>query len=227
MIPHIRSQGLHTIDAAWVRGGYVVSRQYQGHQKLSRINMHASGVSRALWPANTWRCIPTSKTAQWRRSLIMGRTTEWSGLQHAVSEHRRALLTALAFLAGGVALAAVALHSASLLLVLFSLWILASLLTLRYAWLLRRLHTKQRRFARKKGLRSLPTLLHFPETPMPATPSVRVLETIDLSTTDVEHFIPLPRSQTFPTPPPHLRKDDSSVDIHAIRAIHADIHANE
>jgi hypothetical protein len=29
----------------------------------------------------------------------------------------------------------------------------------------------------------------FPETPMPATPLIRVLETIDLSTMDVEQFI--------------------------------------
>lgn len=31
--------------------------------------------------------------------------------------------------------------------------------------------------------------LHFPDTPMPATPLIRVLETIDLSSTGVEHFL--------------------------------------
>jgi hypothetical protein len=37
----------------------------------------------------------------------------------------------------------------------------------------------------------LPTLLPFPETPMPmpATPLIRVLETIDLSSTNVKHFL--------------------------------------
>jgi hypothetical protein len=31
--------------------------------------------------------------------------------------------------------------------------------------------------------------LEFPDTPMPSTPLVRVLETIDLSSSDIEHFI--------------------------------------
>ncbi len=34
-----------------------------------------------------------------------------------------------------------------------------------------------------------PLLFPFPDTPMPATPLVRVLETIDLSSTNVEHFL--------------------------------------
>jgi hypothetical protein len=34
-----------------------------------------------------------------------------------------------------------------------------------------------------------PSLLQFPETPMPTTPLVRVLETIDLSSSEVEHFL--------------------------------------
>ena len=38
--------------------------------------------------------------------------------------------------------------------------------------------------------RTLPSL-SFPETPMPATPLIRVLETIDLSSTSVEHFLDL------------------------------------
>ncbi|GCE25966.1 hypothetical protein KDA_14500 [Dictyobacter alpinus] len=35
----------------------------------------------------------------------------------------------------------------------------------------------------------VPGLFHFPDTPMPATPLVRVLETIDLSSTNVKHFL--------------------------------------
>jgi hypothetical protein len=31
--------------------------------------------------------------------------------------------------------------------------------------------------------------MSFPTTPMPATPVIRVLETIDLSSTDIEHFL--------------------------------------
>lgn len=33
------------------------------------------------------------------------------------------------------------------------------------------------------------TQFEFPETPVPATPLIRVMETIDLSSSDVEHFI--------------------------------------
>lgn len=40
-----------------------------------------------------------------------------------------------------------------------------------------------------------PALFSFPDTPMPATPLVRVLETIDLSSTNVKHFLDI-KSQT-------------------------------
>ncbi|HEU5228900.1 MAG TPA: hypothetical protein VFU49_13875 [Ktedonobacteraceae bacterium] len=51
--------------------------------------------------------------------------------------------------------------------------------------------------------RPLPTMT-FPETPMPATPLIRVLETIDLSSTDVEHFLKLEEQaqRTEASPPP-------------------------
>jgi hypothetical protein len=37
--------------------------------------------------------------------------------------------------------------------------------------------------------RRAPTLVRFPETPMPPTPLIRVLETIDLSRVDVESLM--------------------------------------
>ena len=51
--------------------------------------------------------------------------------------------------------------------------------------------------------KALPTMT-FPDTPMPATPLIRVLETIDLSSTDVEHFLELTEQTHRPeaTPPP-------------------------
>jgi len=36
---------------------------------------------------------------------------------------------------------------------------------------------------------SMPEMPRFPDTPVPTTPLVRVLETVDLSQTDVEHFM--------------------------------------
>ena len=41
----------------------------------------------------------------------------------------------------------------------------------------------------KAGKASGYPTLSFPDTPMPATPLIRILETIDLSSTNVEHFI--------------------------------------
>ena len=52
------------------------------------------------------------------------------------------------------------------------------------------------RFAPKKpGRKSLPGKLRAPNTPVPTgAPLVRVLETFDLSQTNVEHFLDLPES---------------------------------
>ncbi|GHO86941.1 hypothetical protein [Dictyobacter formicarum] len=41
----------------------------------------------------------------------------------------------------------------------------------------------------------VPSLFSFPDTPMPSTPLVRVLETIDLSSTNIKHFLDI-KSQT-------------------------------
>lgn len=50
--------------------------------------------------------------------------------------------------------------------------------------------------------RPLPTMT-FPDTPMPATPLIRVLETIDLSSTNVEHFLEMAdRAERTETAPP-------------------------
>src|SRR5207249_126636 len=60
--------------------------------------------------------------------------------------------------------------------------------------LLTRLHRTFRRLAwqRPRQLRSspgFPTLYRSPETPLPSAPLVRVLETVDLSQSNVEHFL--------------------------------------
>lgn len=44
-----------------------------------------------------------------------------------------------------------------------------------------------------------------PATPMPVAPLVRVLETIDLSSTEVEHFIDAPDSQQATLPVDELQ----------------------
>jgi hypothetical protein len=49
----------------------------------------------------------------------------------------------------------------------------------------------------------------FPATPMPSTPLVRVLETIDLSSTDIEHFLDInqPAAQNMPDSQLELSSD--------------------
>jgi len=48
------------------------------------------------------------------------------------------------------------------------------------------LHSKGTSWKHAPGILIMP---HFPETPVPTTPLVRVLETVDLSQTDEEHFM--------------------------------------
>jgi len=57
------------------------------------------------------------------------------------------------------------------------------------------MHAK--RYYKRNTTRFLAKSPSFPETPMPATPLIRVLETIDLSTMDIEHFISdVPQTET-------------------------------
>lgn len=59
---------------------------------------------------------------------------------------------------------------------------------LAHKW--RRYQAKQaRKAAREQKEWQQPRRTNFPETPMPITPLIRVLETIDLSTSSIEHFL--------------------------------------
>ena len=56
-----------------------------------------------------------------------------------------------------------------------------------------------------------PLMPQFPNTPMPATPLIRVLETIDLSSSKVEHFIdPTSKPVTEQPSQQHTPGSDSS-----------------
>lgn len=75
-----------------------------------------------------------------------------------------------------------------------------------------RLNSKPLVAGKPQNKRPLPSMT-FPDTPMPATPLIRVLETIDLSSTNVEHFLELAeraeRAEAAPPSqePPHQQPE--------------------
>ena len=151
-------------------------------QQLQAFARRAARVSKALWPTNVRRSIATSRAAQTRRQLIVS-------------------TPALAMNIVGVTV----LGGASVLLVAAHLWVVVLLFMAVVVVFLFLVMVRRRASSMKRGMnswqygadrRSFPGVLgkaHFPNTPMPVEPPlVRVLETFDLSETNVEHFLDLP-----------------------------------
>lgn len=219
-------------------------------QKSMQKNFYARG-SKAVWPAQSRRCVATGKAAQRRRFVIMAgigcRDTVGSmnmilrhgmhGIYHGVNTLRstpRAMQISIALTACGIAFIVAALYNWGILLghwLIFALFAaLCVLITLiaAYLWFEYRhnQHSQQQSEEHEEALSSVtmhrsialstPTLpgqqlghtlrvmarqtpaktpivssstLSFPETPVPATPLIRVLETVDLSTVNAPHFI--------------------------------------
>ncbi len=151
-------------------------------QQLQAFARRAVRVSRALWPTNVRRAIATDRMAQTRRLLIV--TGRYWRMNLA-----RGVILALAGLGMGVLVAA----RLWLLLVFLSMVMAAIVLLLA---IMRGRGVSMRRTQQGGESRSFPGILsrsHSPNTPMPLEPPlVRVLETYDLSQTDVEHFLDLP-----------------------------------
>jgi hypothetical protein len=152
-------------------------------QQLQAFARRAARVSKALWPTNVRRSIATGRAAQTRRQLILS-------------------TPALTMNVVGITV----LGGASILLVAAHLWLLVLLfITSLVVVFLLLVIVRRRASSMKHGMnswqygaerRSFPGVLgkaHFPNTPMPVEPPlVRVLETFDLSQTNVEHFLELP-----------------------------------
>ena len=154
----------------------------------------ASGVSSALWPSNERHYVATNWFAQQRRFFIM-RGVGWSSVRQHTIHYLRLFysLLLLAFLVTGIVLALFVFQYWTILFILATVWSVLIVFVTRllcdkiYHIALVKLYSK-RRSSRPRS-RPLSVLPQFPETPMPATPLIRVLETIDLSTMDVEQFI--------------------------------------
>lgn len=168
-------------------------------RKLTTFRLHASAVSRALWPASVRRCVETGRAAQ-RRRLIRMKRLRWSELVAEAPPEREcarriyalSLLVMATLAGGGVILITCLLHPWTVLLILAALWLLTAAMAAR---LLSHEVRSMQAFRRsppppvevqQTGPGKTPI---FPMTPVPATPLIRVLETIDLSSGDVEHFI--------------------------------------
>jgi len=192
-------------------GECVVSGMSGDNRKLQLLRQHVSSVSRAAWPASIQHCVATSRAAQRRRSLMIKKSNskKYFRFLHFASfymQYKPILLKLyshllVALLTGSLVLGAYILYQWSTLLILFALCIVTFLVTIQL--LVEDRPSKESTANASQPPRTElpqqpPMALDFPETPMPATPLIRVLETIDLSTSNVEHFITPPPSTQLP-----------------------------
>jgi hypothetical protein len=162
---------------------------------------------------------------------------------------------AISLLVVGILLAMFVLHPWPITILLVLLWVVTTALTMRlwYTCLYMTLTAPRAamriamRTAKRMPKRQLPTIaktrplppMHtvpvtrpqlvtrpsFPSTPIPPTPLVRVLETIDLSTTSVEHFLSL--NQTSDQQVPQAQRGSSLDGIAQQADKHMDVSVNE
>jgi hypothetical protein len=170
-------------------------------RKPQKFRLRASAVSNALWPIDTRR----RNTARRRRFIVMrgfwrSKRAGKAGLRCRVMArvfYVLCIMVATSFVLEGLLLVLFMARPWALLLLLTATWTVS----LSIATQLLHLEIPEAAMSRKatkiKLLRVAeppprfrpPTLLQFPDTPMPATPLVRVLDTIDLSSSEVEHFL--------------------------------------
>jgi hypothetical protein len=153
----------------------------------------------------------------------------------------------ISLLVVGVLLAMFILHPWPVTILLGLLWTVTVALTIQLWYTCLYMALTARRMAKRLPIQHLPTIARtrplspmptipvtrplpgslsisrpgFPATPMPSTPLVRILETIDLSSTNVEHFLEgaqasdqqIPRSQMGPTLDETTRQAGERTDI--------------
>src|ERR1700676_4001609 len=84
-------------------------------KKLQVFRQHASGVSRALWPADMRHSLATSRVAQQRRKLVF-RENWWAKFLATIQASTALTMGVITLLVGGSMLAALLFHSWWLLL---------------------------------------------------------------------------------------------------------------
>ena len=163
----------------------------QQRTSLRTLRQRAGSVSHALWPAHMRRSLATGRAAQWRRLLVLH--SKWGAFLTTIFRFGTSLLLiATSMVIGGAIVAALLLRAWFILLLIVLLLACMTLIIIPpfVMKLARVLH-----FRAGQPTRPLRALPHFPgargepETPLPSAPLVRVLETYDLSESDVQHFV--------------------------------------
>ncbi|HLI08927.1 MAG TPA: hypothetical protein VKV40_20355 [Ktedonobacteraceae bacterium] len=169
----------------------------EDRKQLQVVLPRANGVSSALWPASARRCIATSKEAQRRRYMII------NGKKWMLTP-----LFLIIFVTMAMSAAFVAVLSWHLWFLLPVVALLLVLLNVRtgmdaraiYSRLPGRARLSHAVYSKKtvttsatgsKIVRKVmrPQVQPAPRTPMPELPLVRILETVDLSRSSIEHFV--------------------------------------
>ncbi|MFL5702694.1 MAG: hypothetical protein ACJ8AG_07675 [Ktedonobacteraceae bacterium] len=165
--------------------------EQRAHLRLRTFRQRAGSVSHALWPAHMRRSVATGRVAQGRRRLLL--YSRWGPfLVSCFRWGTPLLMIAISMVVGGTIVAALLLHTwyilivAGLLLTFMTLLIIPpSVLKLSHM-----LHLPEGQPIRPLRSGSIfPGARREPETPLPTAPLVRVLETYDLSETEVQHFV--------------------------------------
>jgi hypothetical protein len=172
-------------------------------KKLQFLAQQASAVSHALWPANVRKGVATGKSAQRRRFMIIN-ASWWPEFLQVAQVLLPLALVFISMVIGGAMVAALTLSVWYLLLVPLTLVVMFLMVlfivayrVLKVDWrhsfqVLWRFHDMDGSdFFLKDELETpFPIGPSSPETPMPEpNPFVRILETYDLSSSDVEHFL--------------------------------------
>lgn len=200
--------------------GGAVSRASGDRRILQVIRPRASSISSALWPASARRCVATGRVAQQRRSFIL-RGMRWSSVNRYIMQRVHFLYPLLMIVLpiGGIILAALVLQYWMILLTLAAAWSVMVMIMTRL--LFNKIYSAtvvRWRQDQHSNVRALHLPTRFPVTPMPATPLIRVLETIDLSRANMENFMDdTGEPQTAPdVPAQEQNRCTNRVDTHQI-----------
>jgi hypothetical protein len=166
-------------------------RRSSDSKKLQSFPHHPSGVSSALWPADTRRSLTTGRVAQRQRPLGMNGKRRVL-LATTLRTDTSLVPILISMFVGGIIVAALSLHLE------FPLFIPITILSAMTLLIIPPLLLKLRRTSRPAALQPPPSRelrgsslsqmrRRTPVTPLPAVPLVRVLETVDLSQSDAEH----------------------------------------
>jgi hypothetical protein len=170
-----------------------VERRQSSNSRVFR--QHVGSVSDAWWPAHMRRSLETGRIAQGRRLLLIScRRARWLGPFATIFQFgTRLLLIVTSTAIGGTIVAALLLRTWYILMLPV---LLLPLLTAVVIKLARALHLPWRRpldlvssISPPRNQALFPDAYAEPVTPLPATPLIRVLETYDLSASDVQHFV--------------------------------------